>query len=219
MQEYREIYGYLKKLSNFPIKEDVNEAFIQEVHQKFSSRYPEEAVALIKNNLGLSDNKNVKVNFFNDHIYFERNKFERDEVQNWELRMAVGNLLEIPLFVSGEKKIANIEIFPYMPLYGTRKFAKVPIRLNMAKSILCRPTEIFIQVVSHELSHFILYGLRHALRENEKATDLLSMMLGFRSIICKNKNQIGYLSQAETRIASNMIRAGRIIRKINVFYR
>jgi hypothetical protein len=217
MQIYREIYGYLKKLSNFPIKEDANESFVQEVHREFSSQYPEKAVILIKNSLGLADNKKVKVNFFNDHAYFRHNNFGRNEMRDWAFRMAIGNLFETPLLLSGKKAVAYIKIFPRMPLYGTREFAMVPIELSIAKSILCRPTEIFIQVISHELSHFILHGLKHALRESEKATDLLSMMLGFRSIICKNKNQIGYLSEAETEAASNMIRAGRIIKKIKVF--
>lgn len=44
---------------------------------------------------------------------------------------------------------------------------------------------VFSMVMAHELSHLLLYSLRHPEKNNEFYTDLLAMMLGFQNIFKK----------------------------------
>ena len=213
-----EIYSYLKSLKkSFPIREDVGPDFVREVFQKFSGKSPEEAIVPIKNQMGLGENKVVKVTFYNDHAFFRQYSFQKSQLPDWNQRMLMGYGISSTPFLRTHEKIASIDL-TNIPLYGTKSFSNKIIWLTIGKSVLFQSVEFFIQVIAHELSHFLLMGLRHPLFKSEKATDLLSMVVGYNRIVYKNGNMAGYLTPAQTKTAYWLIKSEQIIQKAKKYF-
>ncbi len=77
--------------------------------------------------------------------------------------------------------------------------------LYIKKDIILLSFEAFMFTASHELSHLFMQNRRHSLASNEKATDILALIMGFRNlartgrVTTANGRQhiIGYLDNAE----------------------
>ncbi len=77
--------------------------------------------------------------------------------------------------------IAQVSIPASLPLYGSLDLNGYVIDVKISESCIKYPKS-FTVVMAHELSHVLLYSLRHPKKNNEIYTDLLAMMLGFQTI-------------------------------------
>jgi hypothetical protein len=97
-----------------------------------------------------------------------------------------------------------------LPFYGTKEFKDYSLEIYFRKSFLEGQTygQVAI-VIAHELSHVVLDSIRHPLFREEKAVDLTAMLLGFRRLYLSSAHtktgQIGYLSEAEVRLANRLL--------------
>jgi hypothetical protein len=96
---------------------------------------------------------------------------------------------------------AQVMIPSNLPLYGTAKMKDFPIDIRVSKNCAKKP-EVFICVIAHELSHVLLYSMRHPEKENEFYTDLIAMLIGFRKIMKSGrkvvKKHTTYSGQVQT---------------------
>jgi hypothetical protein len=77
---------------------------------------------------------------------------------------------------------AQVSIPPRLPLYGSSDLTGFPIKVRVSN----RPGRFcatFVAMMAHELSHILLYSLRHPRKEDEWFTDLTAMVLGFSGIM------------------------------------
>ncbi len=77
-----------------------------------------------------------------------------------------------------------IEMPPSMPAYGGAEFRTTRVIVNARRDAL--EAKSFVWVVagfSHELSHVVLFAIRHRLQHDEKAVDLTAMILGYQGFI------------------------------------
>jgi hypothetical protein len=86
--------------------------------------------------------------------------------------------LNYPQRETGRLKGANICLPEKFPLYGTKEYENLNLTLNFHKELLNNYYS-FVMMISHELSHIILYSLNHPLKKSEKATDITAIVLGF----------------------------------------
>jgi len=96
---------------------------------------------------------------------------------------------------------AQVMIPSNLPLYGTAKMKDFPIDIRVSKNCAKKP-EVFICVIAHELSHVLLYSMRHPEKENEFYTDLIAMLIGFRKVMKSGrkvvKKHTTYSGQVQT---------------------
>jgi hypothetical protein len=96
-----------------------------------------------------------------------------------------------------------------LPFYGTKEFKETSLKIFFRKSFLKRPYDQVAIVIAHELSHVVLDSIRHPLFREEKAVDLTAMLLGFRRLYLSGAHtetsRVGYLSDAEVRLANSLI--------------
>lgn len=76
---------------------------------------------------------------------------------------------------------AQVLIPSNLPRYWTKELDNFSIDVKIHKSIIKNPLT-FIVIMSHELSHILLYSLRHRQKENEIYTDITAIILGFLNI-------------------------------------
>jgi hypothetical protein len=104
-------------------------------------------------------------------------KFVRDSMR-LDLRIRVGLVNEggpagAPAWVSCPRP---------MPPYGSTEFKRTLVTVFLRKSFLQNNTfEKVVMAMAHELSHIVLNGIGHVLREREEAVDLTAMLLGYRN--------------------------------------
>jgi hypothetical protein len=96
-----------------------------------------------------------------------------------DLRVRVGLVNEggplgAPAWVSAPKP---------MPRFGTAEFQRTVVTIFLRKSFVSSHSfeEVAI-AIAHELSHIVLFGIYHSLRECEEAVDLTAMLLGYRDL-------------------------------------
>jgi hypothetical protein len=97
--------------------------------------------------------------------------------------LRLGMKLEVALVNNGDEPEtpAWISIPHLMPLYGMPGFEDVLVTMHVQKSFLREsPLEAVVAVMAHELSHVVLKGIGHRLRQEEMAVDLTAMILGYR---------------------------------------
>jgi hypothetical protein len=97
-----------------------------------------------------------------------------------------------------------------LPFYGTKEFKETSLKIYFRKSFLKRQRYDQVAImIAHELSHVVLDSIRHPLFREEKAVDLTAMLLGFRKLYLSGAHtetsQLGYLSEAEVRLANNLL--------------
>jgi hypothetical protein len=77
---------------------------------------------------------------------------------------------------------AQVSIPPRLPLYGSSALSGFPIDVRVS-NMPARFPATFVTMMAHELSHILLYSLRHPQKEDEWFTDLTAMVLGFSGIM------------------------------------
>lgn len=111
-----------------------------------------------------------------------------------------------------------------MPYYGTDAFKELKLEIFIMKPFAnTAPFDQFAMAIAHELSHIVLDSIEHPLRREEKAVDLTAMILGFSYLYRKaahtltqvgynqyQRNQLGYLSQAELDTACSILLPSRL---------
>lgn len=78
--------------------------------------------------------------------------------------------------------VAQVSIPPHLPYWGTKDMINFPIEIKMSKKSLGHPFTL-ISIMAHELSHVVLYSMRHSKKENEFYTDLTAMIFGFSEVM------------------------------------
>lgn len=82
---------------------------------------------------------------------------------------------------SSEGIVAQVTIPGNLPLYGSSALSGYPINVKISDNCTEHPV-VFAMIMTHELSHVLLYALIHPRKENEFYTDLTAIMLGFQNI-------------------------------------
>jgi hypothetical protein len=82
----------------------------------------------------------------------------------------------------GSGIVAQVSIPPSLPMYGSKALDGYRIDVRVNKGATKRPAT-FVTLMAHELSHVLLYALRHPEKENEIYTDLVPLMLGLDGIV------------------------------------
>jgi len=99
--------------------------------------------------------------------------------------------------------VAQVQIPGFIPSYGTSSLMGFPIKIKVSNNCLNSP-QMFIAIMSHELTHILLHSLGHKSKENEFFTDLTAMTLGFVDIFNQGRTysysttQYGVLSNTTT---------------------
>ncbi|MFA5163129.1 MAG: hypothetical protein WC441_01215 [Patescibacteria group bacterium] len=86
-----------------------------------------------------------------------------------------------------------------LPFIASPEYKKVIFVIDIKEEYL-RNYPQFIVVAVHELSHLLLFSLKHELRESELATDLCLFVFGFGPAIAeayKGPARLGYLSERQ----------------------
>jgi hypothetical protein len=113
---------------------------------------------------------------YNEKNYTGMVKFVRDSM-NLGLRIRVG----LSNVESPTQAPAWVQMPSPMPPFGTPAFKQTLVTVFLSKSFLSRATfDQVILAVAHEISHIVLNGTNHALRDQETAVDLTAMLLGYR---------------------------------------
>jgi hypothetical protein len=116
----------------------------------------------------------------------------------------------------------QVSIPENLPLYGDPALENCYITVKVSEECY-KEAETLIAIMAHELSHLLLYSLRHPQKNNEVYTDLIPLLLGFSKIIEDGRKNIkttttgnlmttttttyGYLTDAQFRFARNKIEA------------
>lgn len=117
-------------------------------------------------------------------FHHSRSEFA-DMLSEIKMRMSVPAKLRLGLVKSGgpADAAAWIALPQPFPLLSTQEFRGSTFTIHVRKSALASTSfEGACYVFSHELSHLIIEGICHPLRKNERAVDLLAMILGFAEI-------------------------------------
>ena len=80
--------------------------------------------------------------------------------------------------VGGESISAQVLIPSNLPFYGSPALKNYPITVKISNNCRKYPAT-FSMILSHELTHVLLYSLNSPEKNNEIYTDLTAMMLGF----------------------------------------
>jgi hypothetical protein len=131
------------------------------------------------------DENEIKHNFYN-HDYAKC-------VQGIMQNMGLNNKVKVVCYPDqkypGKDSNAFVTIPSNLPIFNSAAFNDTTIVISIKKSITMAPAykknsyELFVYVIAHELSHIILHGMKHALRNSEVATDLFVMINGFSDIM------------------------------------
>lgn len=96
----------------------------------------------------------------------------------------MGLSLRVKIICYSEEKFpeqdafARIKIPINLPLIGTPYFSNLSIDLEI-RACLKYDFDKFVAVIAHELSHIVLKGSNHELKDSEEATDLCAVIFGF----------------------------------------
>jgi hypothetical protein len=107
---------------------------------------------------------------------------------------------------------AMIEIPENLPLYRVDEWKNLVVDVTVRTDCFQDPQR-FVTVILHELAHLYLKIVGSGLYKNEKAVDLVSILLGFSEMICIERKQsktYGYLSDEEFNVAVDYINHIRI---------
>jgi len=108
-------------------------------------------------------------------------------------------------------RAAWISIPSNFPLYGDPDLEDWTLQININQAFYYESFESFFYCVLHEMNHVLLKLVKPEIWENEKATDLLAMVLGFSKIVkvgmtsSVSGQAYGYLSEKEVRFAHRKI--------------
>jgi hypothetical protein len=90
-----------------------------------------------------------------------------------------------------------------MPLINSHEFERTLVTVYLRKSFLeNNKFEKVAMAIAHEMSHVVLNGLQHPLREEEEAVDLTAMLLGYRDVYISGAE---YAEVAPSRFAAKLV--------------
>ncbi len=79
-----------------------------------------------------------------------------------------------------------------LPMYGTAEFDKTLITIHVRKAPqnhhIPYRFETVVAALAHEMTHIVLHGTRHVMCDDELATDLAAMVLGYRKFYLAYKD-------------------------------
>lgn len=88
-------------------------------------------------------------------------------------------------------KVAEVSIPGNLPLYGSKDLYDFPILIRLFNFASSNP-DIFVNIISHELSHILLASIKSPFNKDEKMVDLCPILLGFREVIQRSRVLITY---------------------------
>lgn len=194
-------------ISLFGIKKDIEH---EELVDMIRTQHIKKGIKVIAFELGLP----IEVNLF--YVPKEYKKNEKNMFQS----KALSETDASGRGISGIT--AQVSIPNNLPLYGSAELKGFNIDVKVSVGCHEHPWA-FITIMAHELSHILLYSMRHPQRDSEFYTDLLPMILGFRKVVEKGRQVVeitreigdrwetqtityGYLSDKQFEIASNKIK-------------
>lgn len=158
----------------FGIKEPVDD---QPIFSSIRKNKVKNGMKLIANQLGLPIDINV-TNVPNDY---------NSQTNNTQFHST--QLAKVHKHGSGSEGItAQVTIPPNLPFFGSSSLDNYPINVKISENATENPVT-FSLIMSHELSHILLYSMKHPKKENEFYTDLTAIMLGFKNIF-KNGRKV-----------------------------
>lgn len=104
--------------------------------------------------------------------------------------------------------VAFVTIPSNAPPFYSSSFNNLKIQVSI-RDDLKKKYETFVYVIAHELSHIVLRGMKHPLKDSEIATDLFVMIRGFNEIMEKGRTSTdesyGYLNSVTFKSAKDYI--------------
>lgn len=117
---------------------------------------------------------------------------------------------------AGGSITAQVSMPDYLPLFGSLDIYGYPIYVRVSENCHKQP-HAFVATMAHELSHILLASLRSIHKDSELHTDLVPIILGFRSAVHVGRKVVqtrydgnttitetttyGYLTDSQFRIA------------------
>lgn len=158
----------------FGVKEPVND---EQIFLSIRNDKVKDAMKLIANQLGLPIDINI-TNVPNDY-----------SAQNSNTQFHSTHLAKVHQHGSGSEGItAQVTIPPNLPFFGSSSLNNYPINVKISENSTESPVT-FSLIMSHELSHVLLYSMKHPKKENEFYTDITAILLGFQNIF-KNGRKV-----------------------------
>lgn len=152
-------------------------------------------------------------------IQFDHNLFSECVIEIMK-KMGLSNKIRVTCYADYKypcsTSAARISLPMPMPVFGSVKFNTFQMHIEIKDSIR-KNFYAFVSSIAHELSHVIMFGTNHELRESEVATDLCMLVFGFSDFVRKGKNvtqwtvfgnkniTLGYLSTSQLNHAVNYI--------------
>lgn len=172
---------YIEKAINelikfFGIKESIKD---KDILKKISDKQIKEAIKLIAHQFGLLINVNINI--------VPDNYKDQQDINN---KFQSSHLVRVNQHgYENEGIIAQVLIPKNLPLYGLSELNNYPINVKISRNCIKFPTT-FLMIMAHELSHLLMYSVRHPEKEHEFYTDILAMILGFSDIFKKGRKNI-----------------------------
>jgi len=114
---------------------------------------------------------------YNEQNYAGMVKFVRESMSlDIKIRLGLSNI------AGPNGAPAWVEMPNPMPPFGTAELSKRPPQFHMESVPRSKQVRASCLRIAHELSHIVLNGISHPLREHETAVDLTAMLLGYRDI-------------------------------------
>ncbi len=118
-----------------------------------------------------------------------------------------------------DKSLGYVTIPETLPFIGTPAFKEM-LFVICAKAEAKQNFHTFVYMLSHEVSHIVLHGSNHPLKQSEMATDLCTLVFGFEEFVSKGRCTIasnpvlgsqslvttGYLSHEQVLFATSYLR-------------
>lgn len=116
----------------------------------------------------------------------------------YEMLRRMGLPVRIKIICYSDEKYPDKEAFARIlipvdiPRIGTESFKSLRIHLEI-RACLKNNFDKFVTVIAHELSHLILHGTDHQLKDSEEATDLCSILFGFGHFLEKANGRVLFI--------------------------
>lgn len=160
---------------NFGIKEDICS---EKLFSLVRTGKIKESVEIIARQIGLP----IKIN-----IIKVPNNYK---AQNDDNKFHGTYLVKTDQHGSGIDGITAQVIIPGdLPFYGSSGLNGYPIDVKISENCINCPV-VFSMIMAHELSHVLLRSLCHPKKDNEFYTDLIAMILGFKTIFQNGRRMI-----------------------------
>jgi len=187
-----EIRDYIEDIAqSIGMKEDISELTSARIIGLIADRKIDEAATIIAQQLGLP----ITFDVIWVPIDYEK--------QHSESQFCTSQLARSGRTGGGQESVtAQVEIPSNLPMYGSWMMKSLRIRIKVRESLVRNPPGLFL-ILAHELSHVLLYALRHKEKENEFYTDLTALMHGFRTTFLNGRIRVAlqqYINEQQTTI-------------------